>query len=123
MPLVTRAFNIHLSYNARFLNKAGLLFLSELQSSDLEALYHFTEQGQAQIIISIQPMSNNNQLSVTIQNQNNKRLLHVQLDLYNQGFRVLGLLTQTQRRLNHQDGNVNKLIFLAAKMADALVEK
>ncbi len=114
------AFNIHLSCNVRYLNKAGLTFIKKLKVIEQGDKHSFTGQSQAQVIITIQPMSNNNQLSVTVQNASRDRLLHMQLDLYGQTFKTFGLAPQTKKHLSAQEGPVKKLIFLAAVMAKAV---
>lgn len=123
MTLATRAFNIHLSCNTRCLNKAGLHFIRDLQTLGADDQYHFTDQRQAQVTITIQPMSDNNQLSITLQNLSAKRLFHVQLDLHTNAFRTKGLSDTTNRKVGNQDTTVKKLIFLAALIADALLVK
>lgn len=123
MSLATRAFNIHLSCNTRCLNKVGLRFIQDLQTLSSDAQYQFTDQRHAQVVITVQPMSDNNQLSISIQNPSAKRLFHVQLDLHTNAFRTKGLSETTKRKVGAQSGTVNKLIFLAALINDALLSK
>lgn len=124
MSFQARAFNIYLDYQSRMLKGQAQLFVRNLQKAVNEnVIYQFTDDPRhAQVSITIQVVSEG-QLTINIKNSVTNSFYLAQLNFrsLSADIRVLGLSHETSVKLSRQKEIIQKILFLAAKRAGALI--